>query len=365
MTEKYEEVQDVELIENEEVSEAHDPENAEADSVDSVDKAGDAAGSAKKRSGDKSNSEKMTKLGLVNAMYNKLAGMKKEELKTVYAEMMGESVEIQEDSLEVKPLEEYKDDLNALMGGDTELSEDFKEKAALVFEAAVNSKVDEKVSAKEAELIGELSAKIDSLEEQYQAEIEQGLNEAREGLVEKVDSYLNYVVETWMEENRLAVEAGLRTEIAETFMGNLKNLFVESYIEVPESKVDLVDDLVVQVEDLETKLDEETSRNISMREQNEELMRKIIIREASNDLAETQVSKLEKMAEGIDFVSEESFAERVQVIKESYFKTATEVTEEVEAVDTIDDSEPEQIEEQVSSSMDRYLAAMRKTTPKK
>ena len=369
MTEEVKEVQDnVELIENEDVLEAHDPKNAEAQSVASVDKAGDATKSAPKRKGDKSNSEKMTKLGMVNAMYNKLAGMSKSDLSASYTKMMGESVEIEDETLAVRSLDEYREDLTAMMGTDESLSEEFKEKASLVFEAAVNSRVDERVATIEAELTAEFGTRIDSLEEQYATEIEAGLTEARDGLVEKIDSYLNYVVETWMEENKLAVEQGLRTEIAETFMGNLKNLFVESYIEVPESKVDLVDDLVGQIETLEERLDKETANNIVMRESNEDLMRKIIIREASKDLAETQVSKLEKMAEGIEYGDEESFTDRVNTIKESYFKTATtEATEEVETVDSINESvTEEEVQEEVhSSSMDKYLTAMRNTYPKK
>lgn len=363
MTEHYK-TQDVELNDNEDVLEAHDPKNAEMQSVDAVDKAADAGPSAKKRTGDKSNSEPMpkTKAGILNAMYNKMSGMKKDQLKAEYEKMMGEAVEFDE-SVEFEAEIEYKEDLEALIRNDESLSEDFKKKAATIFEAAVTSKVHEKVAAKEAELSETLSSKIDSLEEQYAQEIEEGLNQTRDELVEKIDSYLNYVVETWMEDNKLAVETGLRTEIAETFMNNLKNLFVESYIEVPESKVDLVDELALQVEELETRLNKETAKNIEMREENEKLLRGVIIREASRDLAETQVSKLEKMAESIEFNSEEDFAEKVNTIKESYFNSSTATTSEsVVEISAEDEGEEEIVAP--SANMEQYISALRKTQAK-
>ena len=228
--------QEVELDEAAEVvDEAHDPKNAEAQSVDSVDKAAKAV--------TKQAPIPKTKAGMVNAMYGKLQAMKKADLQASYKNMMGEEVEIEDDIV----VSEHKEDLQALIANEEGLAEGFKEKAATIFEAAVNSKVNEAVSKKEAELEATIAERVTALEEHYATEIEEGLNETRGELVEKIDSYLNYVVETWMEENKLAVEAGLRTEIAETFMNNLKDLFTESYIEVPESKIDLVDDLVEQV----------------------------------------------------------------------------------------------------------------------
>lgn len=363
MTE-YDKTQDVELNENEDVLEAHDPQTAEKQSVDAADKAADAGPTAPKRTGDKSNSEPMpkTKAGILNAMYNKMAGMKKDQLKAEYEKMMGESFEFDE-SIEFEAEIEYKEDLEALIRNDESLSEDFKKKAATIFEAAVSSKVQEKVVAKEKELSETLASKIESLEEQYAQEIEEGLEQTREDLVEKIDSYLNYVVETWMQENQLAVETGLRTEIAETFMSNLKNLFTESYIEVPESKVDLVDELALQVEELEQRLNKETAKNIEMREENETLLRGVIIREACRDLAETQVSKLEKMVESVEFESEEDFAEKVNTIKESYFSQKAAVTTE-SVVEPSVESEGEEEEISASGNMEYYLSAIRKTKSK-
>ena len=246
------EEQDVELTEDESVEEAHDPKNAEAQSIASVDKAGDASGKAKLPDmGTAKNNTKQdpmqkvpgTKAGLINAMFNKMNGMSKSEMSKMYASYH-EDVEASEEmeavnEKSVKVDVDFKEDLNALVESEATLSDEFKAKTATIFEAAVNSKV---------------TAEIERLEESYKIELEEELKSTREDLVEKVDSYLNYVVENWMEENKVAIHNGLRTEIAEDFMNKMKDVFIESYIEVPESKVDLVDDLAAQVEDLEEKL---------------------------------------------------------------------------------------------------------------
>jgi hypothetical protein len=158
-----------------------------------------------------------------------------------------------------------------------------------------------------------------------------------------------------MEENKLAVQSGLRTEIAEKFMNSLKDLFTESYIEVPESKVDLVDELAENVEELETALNETTAKNISMQEELEVLKRDAIIREHSSDLAETQVEKLKGLVEDIDFDDAESFAAKVQTVKESYF------TKKVsESADIVEDDNGDDIVE-ASPMMAQYLSAIQKT----
>lgn len=362
MTDRIEE-QSVEPIENNEVvEEAHDPKNAEAQSVAAADKAADAVTKAPARKGDKQNSEPMpkTKAGMVNAMYNKMSKMKKDDLVASYEKMMGESIQLddEEESL-VETQIDFSEDLDALVNNDESLSEDFKVKAATIFEAAVTSRVNQAVDLKTAELSEAYAEKVQALEENYVAELEEGLTESKAELVEKIDSYLNYVVETWMDENRLAVERGLRTEIAETFMSKMKDLFVESYIEVPESKIDLVDDLAEQVEELESLLNKETAKNIEMNESAEALKRTLIIRESAKDLAETQVSKLEKLAENVEFESEESFAAKVKTLKESYFSKKIEEAEEA-MVETEESEESDSIVES-NASMDRYLSALRQS----
>ena len=223
--------QDVEASEVEiEEAQGHDPKNAEAQSVASVDKAGDATGTAPARTGDKKNSEPMpkTKAGIMSAMVGKMATMDKQGLMAMYNMEAFETVEGEE--ISETPAIDFDADLNALVESEATLSDEFKGKAGIIFEAAVKSKIAEEV---------------DRLEDNYKSELQEEVNTFRDQMVEKVDGYLNYVVEQWMEDNKVAIQSGLRTEIAEGFMGKLKDLFTESYIEVPESKVDLVDDQIV------------------------------------------------------------------------------------------------------------------------
>ena len=305
---------DVEL--DEEIEEAHDPKNAEAQSVASVDKAEKAGKTAPKRKGDKSNSEPMQKAPAAPAA------------------MKAEDVEFDGD---------FSDDLNALVESEATLSEEFKAKTAVIFEAAVKSKIAEE---------------INRLEEEYAQQLDEEVQATKNDLVEKVDSYLNYVVENWMEENKLAIQSGLRSEIAEGFMDKLKDLFVESYVEVPESKVDLVDELATANEELEEQYNDAVAKAMTLAEELEGYKREAIIRESSRDLADTQVEKLTKLAESISFESEADFADKVATLKESYFKqekTATSVISE-----TVETDEDDAVE--VSGSMAAYVNALRKTT---
>jgi hypothetical protein len=237
---------------------------------------------------------------------------------------------------------DFKDDLKALVSEEATLSDDFKQKAETIFEAAINSKV---------------NAEIDRLEEKYNEELAEEVETTKADLVEKVDNYLNYVVENWMEENKLAIQNGLRTEIAEDFMNKMKDLFTESYIAVPDEKVDLVDDLADQVEELEATVNESTQKAIDMAVELEGYKREAIIREATKDLAETQVEKLKSLAENVDFDDEETFAQKVAQLKESYFAKATKSQD-----DTIEEEDaPVMV---TSDSMASYLNAIKKTQVK-
>jgi len=281
----------------------------EEQSVASVKKA-ESAGTAKKRRGDKSNSEPRGKV---------VAGD---------PEKHSESTEY-----------DFSDDLNALVDGEATLSEEFKAKTAVIFETAIKSKV---------------SSEVERLEEEYNTRLDEELESIHQELVDKVDGYLNYVVEQWMEANQVAIQQGLRTEIAEEFMGKLKDLFTESYIEVPESKVDLVDDLAEQVAELEDKLNTVTADAIEMAEELKNYVREEIVREHSSDLADTQVEKLQSLVKDLEFVDEESFSSKVKTVKESYFKkqnTSNEIVEESEDNDEVIET---------SSVMENYLAAIRK-----
>ena len=352
MTDQYTEDQAPELhdeFENEVVEEAHDPKNAEAQSVASVDKADDVVKKAPSRKGDNSKQDPMpkTKAGMINAAYTKLTSMKKEQLQGVLSNLMSEDLDESEDgfvaeqSTDIQYDADFSQDLNALVESEATLSEEFKEKAEVIFEAAIKHK---------------LSEEIDRLEAKYEEELSEEIASTKADLVEKVDSYLNYVVEQWMEDNRVAIQSGLRAEIAENFMDGLKGLFQESYIEVPESKVDLVDDLAETVEELEESLNTTTAKAIALSEELEVYKRDAIIRESARDLAETQVEKLKSLAEDIDFEDEETFARKVSTIKESYFGKKTN-----EAVDITEEEEGDDTPAVASSVMEQYLTAIKKT----
>lgn len=334
--------QEVELDEG--IEEAHDPKNAEQQSVAATDKAGDATKKAPARKGDNSKQDPMpkTKAGLITAMNNRMASMDKTSLMAMYKM---EEVEADESSTVVVEAPEvefsYSNELDALVESEATLSEEFKAKTALIFEAAVKAK---------------LSEEVDRLEEAYKTELAEEIASTKEELVEKVDSYLNYVVEQWMEDNKLAIQAGLRTEIAEGFMSKMKDLFVESYVEVPESKVDLVDELAQANEELEEAFNDAMSKALKLAEEVESFKRASIIREASKDLAETQVEKLTSFVENIEFEDEDTFAEKVKIIRETHFAKKTAESAIVEDTEEDADNSVE-----ISGQMAQYLEALRKS----
>ena len=360
MTDKeiIEDDQDIELhdeVENDEIVEAqaHDPDNAPAQAAAAAKTAADATKKTSAPGGDKP-AEPMpkTKAGMINAMYGKMNAMKKDELQANYKKMMAQNELMPDDDMkkemkhgkkmkeDISYAADFEQDLEALVNEEATLSDEFKVKAETIFEAAIKSK---------------LSEEIDRLEARYEEELAEEVKTTKEDLVEKVDSYLNYVVEQWMEDNKVEVQNGLRTEIAEKFMNNLKDLFTESYIEVPESKVDLVDELAGEVEELEEKLNDQTGKAIAMAEELEAYKRESIIREASKDLAETQVEKLKTLVADVEFDDEEVFTDKVNTVKESYFSKAAKATEE-----EIDEEGAFEVD--ASDSMSQYLNAIKRTS---
>lgn len=283
-----------------------------------------------------------TKAGMIKAIYEKMSEMSKDDLTTAYnkviAEESEEAVEEVAESAELDLNVDFSQDLDALVDGEEALAEGFKDKAAVIFEAAVKTKV---------------TAEVQRLEESYAEKLAEESESARGEIVEKVDGYLNYVVEQWMETNEVAVTNGLRTEIAENFIDSLQSLFVENYIEVPESKVDMVDELAGKVEELEEQLNKTVGDNIDLAEKVSDFRREEIIREATVGMAETEVEKLRTLAEGVEYESQESFVAKVATLKESYFKaTGTDTQEEVQ----------ESSEQKTSSpAMQAYLNALSKT----
>ena len=197
-----------------------------------------------------------------------------------------------------------KEDVNALFGDDQTISEDFKSKAATIFEARVFDRV----------------AQIqEEIESEYASMLEEAVETIKTDLTEKVDDYLNYVVEQWMEENQIAIESGLRSEITEDFIAGLRNLFAENYINVPEESVDLVEELAAKVEELETKLNEEIETNIVYKKALTEAIKEQLTVEVCEGLTATQVEKIKSLAESVDFSTEEEFVEKLETLRENYF----------------------------------------------
>ena len=227
---------------------------------------------------------------------------------------------------------------------DEDLSEDFKSKAATIFEAAVKSKVNDAKKKMHA-----------SYEEKLKEEVETAKSE----LVEKVDSYLNYVVEEWMQDNKLAIERGIKGEIAEDFISGLKKLFEDHYIDVPDEKYDVLEDQASKIEDLEKKLNEQIEKNVEQNKAIGQLKRQDIIDEASKDLADTAKEKFNKLAEEVEFSNEEDFKTKVSTIKESYFGAKKESSTEIDDVAVGNESQVDPAD--LSNSMAAYTAAISKT----
>jgi len=238
--------------------------------------------------------------------------------------------------------EETQEHVNALIAGQDDLSEEFKEKAATVFESAVNSKVKEIAESMEADV-----------KETY----EQDVAKHKEELTEKVDSYLAYVVEEWMKENEIALERGIKGEIAEDFITGLKKLFAEHYIDVPDERYNVLEDQANKIESLEKKLNEQIEKNVELNKDNAVKTRNEIMSEASNGLADTAKEKFAKLVEEIEWSDADSFKTKCETIKESYFGIKEEVKDSLHDVAAEDGTSNEDL----SKAMAAYTAAISKT----
>ena len=270
--------------------------------------------------------------------------MAKEEAETTEEEVVAEAETTEEEvvSEEETTQEEYNvdEDVNALLGGE-ELSEEFREKAKVIFEAALNSKVKEIQEALEVQYAEKL------------AEEKEGLKDT---LTERVDAYLEYVCEEWMKENELAVEAGLKTEMTESFLEGMKGLFEEHYVTIPEDKYDVLESMVEKLDEMETKLNEQIDKNIGLNKRLAETTADSILDQISEGLAVTQKEKLASLAESVEFESEEEYREKLETLKESYFSSkapAPKVAQQQTLSEGVDTTEAP-----VSGSMDAYLRSL-------
>tara|TARA_Y100000004_G_scaffold46334_1_gene50844 strand:+ start:747 stop:1934 length:1188 start_codon:yes stop_codon:yes gene_type:complete len=298
-----------------------------------------------------------TKAAVIQATVDMMKNMKSAEAKAMYAQVMkvdGVEPELKSEKEAENAVKkqmpvpkakakveaiDFDEDLDAIIKEEATLSEGFRGKASAIFEAVLTSK---------------LSEEVERLEAEYANNLEEEVSEVHTSLVEKVDSYLNYVVEGWMKENELAVQQGLRTEIAEEFMTSLQQVFKEHYIEVPEGKDDLVDDLNEQVTELEDTLNKTTDENIKLHEAVQSYEKAQVIREQSSGLAETEAEKLASLVEDIEFDNVENFEVKVKTVKESYFSNDSD--ESVDEVDSLLGAG--EMETETSDSMSRYTQAI-------
>jgi len=247
-----------------------------------------------------------------------------------------------EDGEEVLAETEYDftEDVNALVAGE-ELSEEFRLKAATIFEAAVTSKV---------------NAEVTALQEAFESTLTEEVEKIQTELAEKVDDYLTYAAESWMKENALQIEHGIKTEMAESFFNGLKGLFLEHNFTVPEEKFNLLDGMAGEIDEMETKLNEQIDSNIALNKRIGEFVKMEIVNECATGLAETQKERLHQLAEGVEFETEEDFQKKVETIKESYFTRKAELTESVG--DPTEEASAPLVESTESGSMSKYVDAL-------
>ena len=287
--------------------------------------------------------EEMSKKDLMAAMHKKMEGMHKKDLMAAYGSMNMGYHEETDDNIEERISDiNVKEDVSALISGE-DLSEEFKIKAATIFEAAVKSKI---------------RSEVERMEESYAVQLEEATEVVKEELSEKVDGYLSYVVEEWMRENEIAVERGLKGEIAEDFISGLKQLFEDHYIDVPDEKYDILEAQSEKISELEEKLNTSIEENVERRKVVESLTRDAIMYEMSEELTVTEMEKFKSLTEELEFVSEESFRQKLDTLKEGYFpKTGG---EETFAIVDGDSEEPAQ-DIDTTDTIKSYLSAISRT----
>jgi hypothetical protein len=350
-------------VEDEEVLEAKvKEEEDEDDDEEEVEESADEEDDEDEEPEVKEISIPKTKAGVIQAAVDMLKASRKEDAQKIFAKMAKVDEEDNEkksitdvdkaiksapqkkNELKAKAKVEsvdFEEDLDAVIAEEVTLSDGFRGKAGAIFEAVLTSK---------------LAQEMDRLETEYAQNLEEEVSDVKNELVEKVDSYLNYVVSNWMETNEVAVTEGLRTEIAEDFMTSLQSVFKEHYIDVPEGKVDLVDELAEQVAELEETLNKTTEDNIKLHESVQTLERAEVVREQSSGLADTEAEKLGTLVEDIEFDNKDNFEMKVKVVKESYFtKSLSESTDELSSVAGTDEAPAD-----VSDVMSRYSQAISK-----
>ena len=287
-------------------------------------------------------------------MLKAMKKMSATEKKNLYATYMNNAAhdddeedevdEVKKEAIEKRVKEvDVAEHVEALVNGEGDLSEEFKRKAATVFEAAVKSKI---------------RTEIERLEDEYEEKLKENVQSATDGMTDKVDTYLNYVTEEWMKENELAIERGLKGEIAEDFISGLKQLFEDHYIDIPDEKYDVLEAQSEKISELESKLSETIEKNVSLKDNNATLVKEQVISEVSEDLADTEIEKFKSLIDDVDYSDEDSFREKLGTLKESYFPK-TPISESTETVDDVETGTAQDID--LTPSMDAYMSAIGRT----
>jgi hypothetical protein len=298
---------------------------------------------------------------MLDNLVNHMKGLKKEDLAKLYGSALSEEEDEEEDGEEDDDKEaedeskkvkkesidqkvdalDISKDVEALVVGE-ELSDEFKTKAATIFETAVKSKVREE---------------LEKIQEENDGVIQSLAEETMDSVVEKVDDYMNYVVEQWMSDNELAIERGLKGEIAEDFISGLKGLFEDHYIDVPDEKYDILESNLSKIEELEDKLNKQMEENVQLKKAKGELVKESMIADIADGMTDTETEKFQSLVEDVEFSDEESYKEKLQTVKESYFGTGAVETKSSDIVLT---EEGTQQNEDVTDSMAKYLRAIKK-----
>ena len=296
--------------------------------------------------------KKLTKLEMSEVISKGMNKMNKVQLEKLYNAMHNndddeeeeEMDEVKKEAIENRVKEiDVAEHVEALVNGEGDLSEEFKRKAATVFEAAVKSKI---------------RTEIERLEDEYEVKLKENVQSATDEMTDKVDTYLNYVTDEWMKENELAVERGLKGEIAEDFISGLRQLFEDHYIDIPDEKYDVLEAQSEKISELEGKLSETIEKNVSLKDGNAKLVREQVISEVYEGLADTEIEKFKSLTDDVEYTDEEAFREKLNTLKESYFPK-TPISESTETVDDVETGTAQDID--LTPSMDAYMSAIGRT----
>ena len=286
-----------------------------------------------------------TKKAMIELLVKGMNKLTKEQIRTAHKNILttvesAKASKKQESARAVKVKESIKvnveDDVEALLNGEEDISEEFKKKTTTIFEAAVREKVE---------------TEVDRLEKEYEQSVAEEINEVRDDLVEKIDSYLDYVVEEWLKDNEVAIESGIRSEVTEEFISGLKRLFEEHYIDIPEDKVDVLSDLTKENEDLKEQVNNEINRNIELKKEKDSVSASEVFNDVVDGLADTEIEKMKSLGEGIEFEDEDSYREAISTLRENYFPKTRVAEEEVVEVE-------ESPEDELNGPMATYYKAI-------